>query len=135
MTIYGNANFLSLIPFHPCYLQSLLLTRYLQAVKVLTAHNTIRLFLHTVTVRLFEALKLNRYNVTYAKPLNILNPTPLIKNNCERSKPHRRVGWCISLVYIYIYIYIYICIHGIYIYIFGPTWNPRKRAKHKRKAS
>ena len=32
---------------------------------------TIRLFLHTVTVRSFEALKLNRYNVTSAKPLNI----------------------------------------------------------------
>ena len=31
---------------------------------------TIRLFLHTVTVRLFEALKLNRYNVMHAKPLN-----------------------------------------------------------------
>ena len=52
---------------------------------------TIHLFLHTVTVRLFEALKLNRYNVTYAKPLNMKHirySGIIIKRNALRVSRH-----------------------------------------------
>ena len=54
-----------LVTCNPCYLH---VTASCESVDSIY---TIRLFLHTVTVRLFEALKLNRYNVTYAKPLNM----------------------------------------------------------------
>ena len=49
--------------------------------------------------------------------------TTVTWDSCERSEPHRRVGWCISLVYIYI---IYLYQWAVHLVPRGPPVNAQR---------